>query len=168
MSFCISLLRIANVRPQIYAIYAVMIITVIFSIYYLTWILFQCHPTSYLWEQFLSDMKGKCRSVHYMVGATYAHGVVMCLGDLSLAILPVVLVRNLQLNRQTKASVAILLALGSMYVSFSPLPYYLPFTSLFVFTSTITDFAMKQCQCRDYSSNPLCSPAHGNRFLLRE
>lgn len=59
-----------------------------------------------------------------MVGATYAHGVVMCLGDLSLAILPVVLVSNLHLSRQTKASVAILLALGSMYVSSPPSAFY--------------------------------------------
>ena len=129
MSFCISLLRIANVRSQIYAIYVVLVVTVIFSIFYLIWIMFQCTPTSYLWDQFLeNDAKGRCRPVKYMVDATYAHGVVMCLGDLSLAILPVVLVANLHLNRQTKVSVALLLALGSMYVSSSNLSALTDFT----------------------------------------
>lgn len=82
--------------------------------------LLQCHPISYFWEQIHAHKKGHCWSVHYMIDATYAHGVVMCLGDLSLAILPVVLVTKLHLSRQTKASVAILLALGSMYVFFPP------------------------------------------------
>jgi hypothetical protein len=136
-----------------------LVVTVIFSIFYLIWIMFQCTPTSYLWEQFLeNDAKGRCRPVKYMVDATYAHGVVMCLGDLSLAILPVVLVANLHLNRQTKVSVALLLALGSMYVS-SSLSYS---SNLFA----LTDFYLKQCQCSDDRSNPLCSPARSNRFLL--
>ena len=118
VSFCISLLRIATVRPQIYAIYAVLTVTVIFSMFYLVWMLLLCHPVSYFWEQLLDrNMKGHCRTAKDIVPATYAHGVVMCLGDLSLAILPVVLVAKLHLNRQTKVSVAILLALGSMYVS---------------------------------------------------
>jgi hypothetical protein len=119
LSFCISLLRIANVRSQIYAIYGVMIITVIFSIFYLVWILVSCQPVSYLWEQFLGHVNGHCRPSKYMVYATYAHGAVMCLGDLSLAVLPVVLVAKLHLNIQTRASIAVLLAVGSMYVYFS-------------------------------------------------
>jgi hypothetical protein len=80
--------------------------------------LLQCQPVDYLWEQLHPNVKGHCRPAKYMINATYAHGVVMFLGDLSLAILPVVLVANLHLSRHTKASVAILLALGSMYVSF--------------------------------------------------
>lgn len=117
VSFCISLLRIANVRFQIYAIYVVLTVTVVFSIFYFVWIIVECHPVSYLWEQFSGHVKGQCRPVIYMVYATYAHGTVMCLGDLSLAVLPVVLVVDLHLSSQTKASVALLLALGSVYVS---------------------------------------------------
>jgi hypothetical protein len=51
-----------------------------------------------------------------MTKATYAHGAVMCFGDIALAVLPLFVIKGLQMQAKQKLSVFGLLALGSVYV----------------------------------------------------
>jgi hypothetical protein len=51
------------------------------------------------------------------VNATYAYSAISCWVDWTLAIVPVFIVWNLQMNIRTKISVAMILALGAMFVS---------------------------------------------------
>lgn len=115
ISFCLTLLRISNVKGQVYSVYAVLTIVVVFSLFYFFFILSTCQPVSHFWLQFLGQV-GKCRSTKSIVYATYAHGVVMSGADLVLAIIPCFLVWSLQMNRKAKITVASLLAFGSLYV----------------------------------------------------
>lgn len=126
LSFSITLFRIARASSQIYTIWAIMIITIIFTVFYLIWILLTCRPVDFLWTQFQGAKGGHCRLPRYMIPATYAHGAVMIADDLILAILPIILVANLQLTKQTKISIAVLLALGSMYAALRTNPLSSP------------------------------------------
>ncbi|OCK74340.1 hypothetical protein K432DRAFT_339104 [Lepidopterella palustris CBS 459.81] len=114
ISFCLSLLRIVVSRSHKYIIYVVMAMTTVFTTFYFFFILFTCRPVSFFWEQVKNPVGGSCRSPVIMTYATYAHGVVMCLGDMTLATLPIFLVWNLNMNRLTKCTVVVLLAFGSV------------------------------------------------------
>jgi hypothetical protein len=107
------LLRITEKRWLAWCVWVVVAVTVIFSIFYFFFILFACDPVEFFWTKALGAT-GHCRDPVAMTKATYAHGAVMTFGDLSLAILPLFLVRDLQMPLKQKLSVMGLLALGSM------------------------------------------------------
>ncbi|OJD10603.1 hypothetical protein AJ78_08431 [Emergomyces pasteurianus Ep9510] len=127
ISFCLSLLRIVIVgRAYIYAIYTVGTITAIFTIFYFFFALFSCWPVEYTWEQIRTpDSGGTCRQYFKVVAGSYAHGSIVCAGDLTLAIVPALMIRKLQLNRRTKLSASILLGFGSIasVATIARLPY---------------------------------------------
>jgi hypothetical protein len=105
--------RITEKRWISWAVWVILVITVVFSGFYFFFILFSCHPVQFFWTRVLGTT-GHCRDPETMVKATYAHGAVMTFGDISLAILPMFLVRDLQMPIKQKISVMLLLALGSM------------------------------------------------------
>ncbi|OAX77658.1 hypothetical protein ACJ72_08041 [Emergomyces africanus] len=127
ISFCLSLLRIVIVgRAYIYTIYTVGIVTAIFTIFYFFFALFSCWPVEYTWEQIRNpDSGGTCRQYFKVVAGSYAHGSIICAGDLVLAIVPALMIRKLQLNRRTKISASILLGFGSVasVATIARLPY---------------------------------------------
>lgn len=107
------LLRINMLRWVTYCIYGVISMTVIFTMFYFFFILFACSPVDFFWMRILS-LNGHCRDPSTMVAATYAHGAIMAFSDLTLAILPLFVVKDLQMSRKQKISIVALLALGSM------------------------------------------------------
>lgn len=89
----------------------------IFSTFYFFLVVFQCNPVVYFWTQYTGG-SGKCVSSSVIADASYAHGAVSAVADWTLGILPIFLVWNLAMNPRTKVSVALILALGAMYVLF--------------------------------------------------
>jgi hypothetical protein len=59
-------------------------------------------------------MEGSCRDSSGLIWVTFAHGALMCLASITLAIIPVLLVAKLQLNRRGKIVITGLLVLGSV------------------------------------------------------
>ncbi|OCL12575.1 hypothetical protein AOQ84DRAFT_270586, partial [Glonium stellatum] len=114
VSICITLLRIAVERPQVYTLYAIIVLTTLFSIFYFFFILFLCRPTSFFWEQVLGATDGSCLPGNAITSATYAHGIFIVMVDLTLGTFPIFLVRKLKLNYRSKVSVALILAFGSI------------------------------------------------------
>jgi hypothetical protein len=114
ISFCLMLLRVTEKKHLVWSVYFVAAATVIFSTFYFFFILFSCSPVEFFWTKALGVTAGHCRDPVAMTKATYAHGAVMVFGDISLAMLPIILVRDLRLSRKQKTSVIGLLALGSM------------------------------------------------------
>ncbi|KAL5349218.1 hypothetical protein ACLOAV_005506 [Pseudogymnoascus australis] len=116
LSICVFLLRIAISRYQILILRALSIIQLIFGIFFFFFLLFQCSPISYFWERLHAAGHpggGSCHT-RAVIKAAYAHAANVCLGDLTLAILPLFIVWNMTLHRRTKISVAVLLAFGSI------------------------------------------------------
>ncbi|KKZ64281.1 hypothetical protein EMCG_09744 [[Emmonsia] crescens] len=116
ISFCLSLLRVVVIgRAYVYAIYTVGVVTTIFTIFFFFFTLFTCWPVDFLWNQIrnLHD-EGTCRQYRKVIAGNYAHGSIICLGDLTLAIVPALMLWNLNLNYRTKLSAGFLLGFGSI------------------------------------------------------
>ncbi|OJD18801.1 hypothetical protein AJ78_01208 [Emergomyces pasteurianus Ep9510] len=116
VSFCLSLLRVIVIgRAHVYAIYTVGAVTTIFTIFYWFFTLFTCWPVDFLWNQIRNpNGHGSCRNFRMVVAGSYAHSSIVCAGDLTLAIVPALMLRKLNLNYRTKLSAGILLGFGSV------------------------------------------------------
>jgi hypothetical protein len=115
ISFSLMLLRITEKAWIKWGVWFVILVTSVFSVFYFFFILFACDPVSFFWEKPLGG-PGHCRDPLAMTKATYAHGAVMCFGDITLAVLPLFVIKDLQMQAKQKLSVFGLLALGSVYV----------------------------------------------------
>jgi hypothetical protein len=112
-SIAFFLSRICVRRWQLLTIWVIMSAVIIFSIYYIFLIIFQCHPVSYFWTQFAGE-SGSCVASVVIAGSTYAHGAINIWSDFTLCTLPILLVWNLNMNLRTKISVALILSLGAL------------------------------------------------------
>jgi hypothetical protein len=117
-SIGIFLLRICVKRGQKIVIWIVMITVMIFSTFYFLLVIFQCSPVDYFWTQY-AGATGKCVNSNVITDSTYAHSAISASADWTLGILPIFLVWDLAMNPRTKVSVAVILALGAMYVHHS-------------------------------------------------
>ncbi|KAI1393472.1 uncharacterized protein F4822DRAFT_384783 [Hypoxylon trugodes] len=71
-------------------------------------------------------MRGKCIPGNVVMGATYTAAAINALGDWVLGLLPIALVRKLELSRRSKVLVSCTLALGSVAstVTIVRIPYF--------------------------------------------
>ncbi|KAF4151932.1 hypothetical protein CNMCM8927_002454 [Aspergillus lentulus] len=112
ISVAIFLLRVM-VRPTHRRImYAVTALTVIVGFIFFVYMLIQCSPVSYFWTRMLGDTSGKCGYVDAIIIMLYLFSVSSALFDLTVGLLPILLVRNLQMNKRTKIAVAGLLGMA--------------------------------------------------------
>lgn len=112
-SIGIFLLRIAVARTHRIIIWTVVVVTEVYGFVYFLLFVLQCIPSEYFWTQYTGG-KGHCINPKVTVDATYVYSAISCWADWTLAIIPVFLVWNLQMNSRTKVVVALILALGAM------------------------------------------------------
>ena len=112
-SICLSLLRIATRPLYRWIIYVNLIVVWIISLVFCFIMVFQCSPISHFWEQ-LEGKPGQCINPNIVPDATVAHSCVSAVSDWIIGLLPIALLWNVQLNRRTKATVAILLSMGML------------------------------------------------------
>jgi len=112
----VFLLRICSRRWHKVTICTVLVFCVAFNISYILFAAFQCQPVAYFWERYSSssNMTGSCFPGELVTGLTYAACGINAVGDWILGLLPIVLVRNLDLVKRQKISVAGILALGAV------------------------------------------------------
>lgn len=91
----------------------------------------QCSPISFWWRHIEGDTDGKCTIVNTIGIMLYVFSVTSALFDMTVGLLPIILVRGLQMSRKTKIAAAGLLGLACMYISsFSTYWYPSPCHSL--------------------------------------
>jgi hypothetical protein len=112
-SIGIFLLRIAVARTYKIIIWAVIIVTEVYSTFFFFLFILQCRPSAYFWTQYTGG-EGTCINPKVTVDAFYVYSAISCVADWTLGIIPVFLVWNLQMNSRTKLSVAAILAVGAM------------------------------------------------------
>lgn len=115
LSIGIMLYRIAVSRVHKAIIWTVMIVHTLYGAFFFFLFVLQCQPSAYFWTQYTGG-KGKCINPNITVAATYGYSAISCWTDWTMAILPVFLIWNLQMNIRTKISVAMILSMGAMYV----------------------------------------------------
>ena len=115
MSIGLFLIHIAVDRYHKAIILTVIIVTEVFGIVYFFLFIFQCQPSSYFWHQFAGNgATGTCLTPSIIVNATYVYSAISCWGDWTLSIVPMFMIRRLQLTLRTKLVVIGILGLGGM------------------------------------------------------
>jgi len=111
----VFLLRICSQTWHRVTIWTVLIVCLAFDLFYVLVAAFQCQPVRYFWERYTNKtLAGTCLSNELITSTTYAAVGINAAADWVLGLLPFALVRNLDLGRRQKISVACILALGSM------------------------------------------------------
>ncbi|KAL5341372.1 hypothetical protein BJX70DRAFT_395762 [Aspergillus crustosus] len=115
ISVSIFLLRITVKRLQVRIIQVVIVMTVAITLLFSFIVLLQCQPVSHFWRQMMVDPVGRgiCRATVTIAGS-YVYTSVSVVCDLTLGILPIFIVRNLQMPKEAKVAVAAILSLGGL------------------------------------------------------
>lgn len=116
------LLRLVMKPVHKYVIIVTLVVVSLYSTAYILMVIFQCTPVDHFWHEF---GKGKCIPGKVNTYTSYAHAAIIGASDLILAIVPVFMVWNLQMNQAMKLSVGGLLSLGALggITTFIRMPY---------------------------------------------
>jgi hypothetical protein len=107
------LLRIAsNKSVYSYSLYAVSAMFTAMNLIAMLYIIFHCWPVAYAWDTSIKG--GKCNPAQTLADIYYATTAVNIATDWFCALLPVPLLWNVQLNRNAKISVGVILGLGAL------------------------------------------------------
>ncbi|MCJ1353820.1 MAG: hypothetical protein MMC33_003807 [Icmadophila ericetorum] len=110
-SVCLFVLRIIDqTRKRVHQLLWALIafVCVVHTVQVILYIV-QCRPMSALWN---FGEKGECFSIHFTYLAAYIGGGFDALTDLLCALIPTLIISQLQMNRRTKIGLCILMGLG--------------------------------------------------------
>lgn len=98
-----------------WALYFFLALTGIFTIFYSFWVIFLCNPVDYAWNVVVRPESGSCKDYSTMELITYVHSAVMLVADFGLGlVLPVLLLKPLQMKLRLKITAGLLLGFASM------------------------------------------------------
>lgn len=119
VSVCIFLMRITVKRLHHWILYTVMFLTVATGLVFMFLMLLQCKPLQYFWTKAAldPDIKGSCMDMDIIIAMTYVYSAFAALCDFTVGILPIFLVRKLNMRRKTKFAVVGILSMACMYVA---------------------------------------------------
>jgi hypothetical protein len=103
------LLRVTTSKIHIWIIYIAMLSTALSGIVFFFVTMFQCAPIAFFWDK---DLPGHCVDIEVIIGLAILYSVFSVISDFIFAILPGVIVWNLQLHQRTKMLLIPLLAMG--------------------------------------------------------
>jgi hypothetical protein len=107
------LLRIAVERTHRLILWVSIISVELYGVFFLLLFTFQCWPISHFWEQF-RGAKGHCMNTNIVVNSFYGYSAISCVTDWTFSIVPIFIVRGLQMNNRKKWTVAVILAFCAM------------------------------------------------------
>lgn len=117
-----ALLRLTVSRVHTLILWAVIGVTSTIGLVFWFMLTLQCQPVSFFWQQVrpLMDptaiVHGSCMDLDSIIAIAYVYSVTATCCDLTLGLLPIFLVWNLQMNLRTKAALAAILGMGCVYV----------------------------------------------------
>ncbi|KAF2624830.1 hypothetical protein BU25DRAFT_134871 [Macroventuria anomochaeta] len=113
LSISFMLIRIAsNQVKYTYSLYAVSAMFTTMNLIAMLYIIFHCLPVQYAWDTSIKG--GKCNPAQTLADIYYATTAVNIVTDWFCALLPIPLLWNVQLNRNAKLSVGVILGLGAL------------------------------------------------------
>ncbi|KAK1998064.1 hypothetical protein LX36DRAFT_634940 [Colletotrichum falcatum] len=104
------LLRITVRKVDMWIIYIVMMLTVCTGVVFFFVTLLQCQPISYFWNQSTQD--GHCVPMDVIIALTFLYSAFSVICDFTFAILPIVLIWKLKMNRKTKLALVPIMAMA--------------------------------------------------------
>ncbi|GCB20137.1 hypothetical protein AAWM_03022 [Aspergillus awamori] len=109
VSIALALLRLSVQKYQRMILWTVMGASICISLIFWFLMLLQCHPVSEFWER---TGTGKCLSTDILINVAYVYSGICAICDFALGLLPIDLVRQLQINPKTKMALGATLSLG--------------------------------------------------------
>jgi hypothetical protein len=118
VSVGLSLLRITPITKQTsrYIIHIVIYTSVLTGLVFGLLTTFQCSPVQYFWRRALGET-GKCITMDIIIAFTYVMSALFAACDFTFAILPVFLIKGLNMSRNSKIALIPILSMACMYVS---------------------------------------------------
>ncbi|PVH82384.1 hypothetical protein DL98DRAFT_388808, partial [Cadophora sp. DSE1049] len=113
LSIGVMLIRIAVAKKHKIIIWTVVVVFEVYGAFYFFLFVLQCRPSAYFWTQYTGG-KGTCIDPTITVDATYAYSAISCWTDWTLAIIPMFIVWNLQMNIRTKIGLSLILAMAAL------------------------------------------------------
>lgn len=106
-------LRIANNKWHILIIKAIMYCSAVLGVTYFCIVLFQCHPISFWWD-LDPNHHGHCLSASVMADASYVVSALNSVADWVFGLLPIFIVKDLQMHHHQKVVVAFILGFAAV------------------------------------------------------
>lgn len=117
VSVIIFLLRITVKRAHRYILYVIMALTTVSGLIFMVTMMLQCEPIKYFWEQAAvavdPSITGRC-NIDRVVIMTYVYSGFAALSDLTVGLVPIFIVKGLQMKRSAKVAIACILGLACM------------------------------------------------------
>jgi hypothetical protein len=137
ISIIITLLRLTINRIHIWILYATISFASGAGLVFLFFIIFQCSPVDYFWDQSGTAETGTCISKDLLINIAYFYSASAAVTDLTIALVPVALIWNLRMDRRNKSAVIGILCIGCVFV----------FPLLYPFTILESSNQILQCKC---------------------
>ncbi|KAI1430161.1 hypothetical protein F5Y12DRAFT_4927 [Xylaria sp. FL1777] len=112
VSIALFILRIAVTKWHRTVLYAIIGITTVITIPYFFVVVFQCSPPSHFWEKIREGTSGSCNHGQVVEIYTVVWGSFSVAMDWTLGLLPIVMLWNVRINRQSKFGIAAILGFG--------------------------------------------------------
>lgn len=90
--------------------------TILFGFVYFCCVVIQCWPITFIWERYATNGEhtGSCLPEGIVLGGTYIHSIVNAGSDWALALLPIVMLRNVQMPLGVKIIVGAIVGCGAL------------------------------------------------------
>jgi len=113
LSIGVLLLRLKLNRLYYFTILAMVMVTTALTVGFIFWLTFQCHPVGYQWDK---TLQGKCVGKNAIVNSVYILSALNTATDLVFTIIPIFVIKDLNIEKRSKIWAGLTLVVGSGYV----------------------------------------------------
>lgn len=116
-----SLLRFTVSQAHRLILYAAIGVTSIVDIVFWFMLMLQCQPVSYFWQRVrllidpMAQIHGSCMNLNRILAISYVYSGTAAVGNFTLGLLPIWIVRKLHMSRRTRSALAGILGMGCVY-----------------------------------------------------
>lgn len=104
------LLRLSITRIHRWIIYVAILVNSLLGLVFFFVAILQCHPVSYYWDKV--SQSGSCINVDITISLTYVYSAGNIICDLTFSLLPILIVKDLNMERRMKIAIVPLLGMG--------------------------------------------------------
>jgi hypothetical protein len=112
-SICVALIRLVISKRLLYTLYAILTLSASYGFIAMMTVLLQCRPLKATWD----PSAGTCSNGAIIVRLSYFVTACSITTDFACAVMPFVILWNLQMRKRLKFTIAAMLSLGFLYVA---------------------------------------------------
>ena len=112
-SICVALIRLVISKRLLYTLYAILALSASYGFIAMMTVLLQCRPLKATWE----PSAGTCSNGGIIVRISWFVTACSITTDFACAVMPFVILWNLQMRKRLKFTIAAMLSLGFLYVA---------------------------------------------------